>query len=67
MRNLEETMAKLQLELNLCHKEKERLSDELLIRSDLETVVHQLEQEKQRLSKKNGKFCSYRKRTYFGS
>ncbi|XP_036190514.1 centrosomal protein of 135 kDa isoform X3 [Myotis myotis] len=52
MRNLEETMAKLQLELNLCHKEKERLSDELLIRSDLETVVHQLEQEKQRLSKK---------------
>ncbi|XP_015415576.1 PREDICTED: centrosomal protein of 135 kDa isoform X4 [Myotis davidii] len=52
MRNLEETMAKLQLELNLCQKEKERLSDELLIRSDLETVVHQLEQEKQRLSKK---------------
>ncbi|XP_062054787.1 centrosomal protein of 135 kDa isoform X1 [Lepus europaeus] len=52
MRNLEETMAKLQLELNLCHKEKERLSDELLLKSDLETVVHQLEQEKQRLSKK---------------
>ncbi|XP_037018171.2 centrosomal protein of 135 kDa [Artibeus jamaicensis] len=52
MRNLEETMAKLQLELNLCRKEKERLSDELLIKSDLETVVHQLEQEKQRLSKK---------------
>lgn len=39
-------------ELNLCHKEKERLSDELLVKSDLETVVHQLEQEKQRLSKK---------------
>ncbi|XP_062054790.1 centrosomal protein of 135 kDa isoform X2 [Lepus europaeus] len=39
-------------ELNLCHKEKERLSDELLLKSDLETVVHQLEQEKQRLSKK---------------
>ncbi|XP_012579526.1 PREDICTED: centrosomal protein of 135 kDa isoform X2 [Condylura cristata] len=52
MRNLEETMAKLQLELNLCHKEKERLSDELLIKSDLETVVHQLEEEKQRLTKK---------------
>ncbi|KAL4679171.1 hypothetical protein H8959_008821 [Pygathrix nigripes] len=52
MRDLEETMAKLQLELNLCHKEKERLSDELLVKSDLETVVHQLEQEKQRLSKK---------------
>ncbi|KAM7156794.1 centrosomal protein of 135 kDa isoform 2-T2 [Molossus nigricans] len=57
MRNLEETMAKLQLELNLCHKEKERLSDELLIRSDLETVVHQLEQEKQRLSKKMESFA----------
>ncbi|XP_054543906.1 centrosomal protein of 135 kDa [Talpa occidentalis] len=52
MRNLEETMAKLQLELSLCHKEKERLSDELLIKSDLETVVHQLEEEKQRLTKK---------------
>ncbi|EHH25996.1 hypothetical protein EGK_15872 [Macaca mulatta] len=52
MQDLEETMAKLQLELNLCHKEKERLSDELLVKSDLETVVHQLEQEKQRLSKK---------------
>ncbi|XP_066241646.1 centrosomal protein of 135 kDa isoform X1 [Saccopteryx leptura] len=57
MRNLEETMTKLQLELNLCHKEKERLSDELLIRSDLETVVHQLEQEKQRLSKKIESFA----------
>ncbi|CAK6433156.1 unnamed protein product [Pipistrellus nathusii] len=56
MRNLEETMAKLQLELNLCHKEKERLSDELLIRSDLETVVHQLEQENQRLNKKMESF-----------
>nr|XP_019595745.1 PREDICTED: centrosomal protein of 135 kDa isoform X2 [Rhinolophus sinicus] len=52
MRDLEETMAKLQLELNLCHKEKERLNDELLMKSDLETVVHQLEQEKQRLTKK---------------
>uniref|UniRef100_A0A3Q2L8Z4 Centrosomal protein 135 n=1 Tax=Equus caballus TaxID=9796 RepID=A0A3Q2L8Z4_HORSE len=57
MRNLEETMAKLQLELNLCHKEKERLNDELLIKSDLETVVHQLEQEKQRLSKKIESFA----------
>lgn len=57
MRNLEETMAKLQLELNLCHKEKERLSDELLLKSDLETVVHQLEQEKQRLSKKVESFA----------
>ncbi|XP_060044020.1 centrosomal protein of 135 kDa isoform X2 [Erinaceus europaeus] len=52
MRDLEETMAKLQLELSLCHKEKERLNDELLIKSDLETVVHQLEQEKQRLTRK---------------
>ncbi|XP_006922577.1 centrosomal protein of 135 kDa isoform X1 [Pteropus alecto] len=57
MRNLEETMAKLQLELNLCHKEKERLNDELLIKSDLETVVHQLEQEKQRLAKKLESFA----------
>ncbi|XP_058403105.1 centrosomal protein of 135 kDa isoform X4 [Diceros bicornis minor] len=57
VRNLEETMAKLQLELNLCHKEKERLNDELLIKSDLETVVHQLEQEKQRLSKKIESFA----------
>ncbi|XP_048220331.1 centrosomal protein of 135 kDa [Perognathus longimembris pacificus] len=52
MRNLEETMAKLKLELSLCHEEKERLSDELLLKSDLETVVYQLEQEKQRLHKK---------------
>ncbi|KAB1282538.1 Centrosomal protein of 135 kDa [Camelus dromedarius] len=44
-------------ELNLCHKEKERLSDELLIKSDLETVVHQLEQEKQRLNKKIESFA----------
>uniref|UniRef100_A0A8C2YKI1 Centrosomal protein 135 n=1 Tax=Chinchilla lanigera TaxID=34839 RepID=A0A8C2YKI1_CHILA len=57
MRNLEETMAKLQLELDLCHKEKERLSDELLLKSDLETVVHQLEQEKQRLTKKIESFA----------
>ncbi|XP_006167755.1 centrosomal protein of 135 kDa [Tupaia chinensis] len=57
MRSLEETMAKLQLELNLCHKEKERLNDELLIKSDLETVVFQLEQEKQRLSKKMESFA----------
>ncbi|XP_057403339.1 centrosomal protein of 135 kDa isoform X5 [Balaenoptera acutorostrata] len=57
VRNLEETMGKLQLELNLCHKEKERLSDELLIKSDLETVVHQLEQEKQRLNKKIESFA----------
>ncbi|XP_016807194.1 centrosomal protein of 135 kDa isoform X2 [Pan troglodytes] len=57
MRDLEETMAKLQLELNLCQKEKERLSDELLVKSDLETVVHQLEQEKQRLSKKVESFA----------
>ncbi|XP_064342487.1 centrosomal protein of 135 kDa isoform X2 [Camelus dromedarius] len=57
MRSLEETMGKLQLELNLCHKEKERLSDELLIKSDLETVVHQLEQEKQRLNKKIESFA----------
>ncbi|XP_069313873.1 centrosomal protein of 135 kDa [Eulemur rufifrons] len=57
MRDLEETVAKLQLELNLCHKEKEKLNDELLIKSDLETVVHQLEQEKQRLSKKIESFA----------
>lgn len=44
-------------ELNLCHKEKERLSDELLMKSDLETVVHQLEQEKQRLNKKIESFA----------
>lgn len=44
-------------ELNLCHKEKERLNDELLIKSDLEIVVHQLEQEKQRLAKKLESFA----------
>lgn len=44
-------------ELNLCHKEKERLNDELLIKSDLETVVYQLEQEKQRLAKKLESFA----------
>ncbi|XP_053463129.1 centrosomal protein of 135 kDa [Nycticebus coucang] len=57
MRDLEETVAKLELELNLCNKEKERLSEELLIKSDLETVVYQLEQEKQRLSKKMENFA----------
>lgn len=57
MRNLEEKMSNLQLELDLCHKEKERLNDELLLKSDLETVVHQLEQEKHRLSKKLESFA----------
>ncbi|CAH6887902.1 centrosomal protein of 135 kDa [Phodopus roborovskii] len=57
MRNLEEKMSKLQLELDLCHKEKERLNGELLLKSDLETVVHQLEQEKYRLSKKLESFA----------
>jgi centrosomal protein CEP135 len=44
-------------ELDLSHKEKERLNSELLLKSDLETVVHQLEQEKQRLSKKLQSFA----------
>lgn len=57
MRNLEEKMSKLQWELDLSHKEKERLNSELLLKSDLETVVHQLEQEKQRLSKKLQSFA----------
>ncbi|XP_003798848.1 centrosomal protein of 135 kDa [Otolemur garnettii] len=57
MRDLEETVAKLELELNLCNKEKERLSEELVVKSDLETVVYQLEQEKQRLSKKMENFA----------
>ncbi|MBZ3883836.1 Centrosomal protein of 135 kDa [Sciurus carolinensis] len=48
-------------ELSLCHKEKERLNDELLLKSDLETVVHQLEQEKQRLSKKLEGFAAIEK------
>ena len=39
-------------ELDVSLKEKERLSSELLLKSDLEAVVHQLEQEKQRLNKK---------------
>ncbi|XP_052054308.1 centrosomal protein of 135 kDa isoform X2 [Apodemus sylvaticus] len=51
-RNLEEKMSKLQWELDVSLKEKERLSSELLLKSDLEAVVHQLEQEKQRLNKK---------------
>ncbi|XP_071072603.1 centrosomal protein of 135 kDa isoform X2 [Dasypus novemcinctus] len=58
MRNLEETIAKLQLELDLCHKEKERLNDELRIKTDLETVVHQLELERQRLTKKVESFAN---------
>uniref|UniRef100_A0A8C6HLG8 Centrosomal protein 135 n=1 Tax=Mus spicilegus TaxID=10103 RepID=A0A8C6HLG8_MUSSI len=57
MRNLEEKMSKLQWELDVSHKEKERLNSELLLKSDLETVVHQLEQEKQRLSKKLQSFA----------
>lgn len=44
-------------ELDLCYKEKERLNDELLLKSDLETVVHQLEQEKNRLHKKLESFA----------
>ncbi|XP_028712061.1 centrosomal protein of 135 kDa [Peromyscus leucopus] len=57
MRNLEEKLSKLHVELDLCHKEKERLNDELLLKSDLETVVHQLEQEKHRLSRKLENFA----------
>ncbi|XP_034364086.1 centrosomal protein of 135 kDa isoform X2 [Arvicanthis niloticus] len=57
MRNLEEKMSKLQWELDVSHKEKERLNSELLLKSDLETVVHQLEQEKQRLNKKLQSFA----------
>ncbi|KAM6221440.1 centrosomal protein of 135 kDa [Rhynchocyon petersi] len=57
MRDLEESMAKLQLELELCHKEKQKLNEELLIKADLEMVVCQLEQEKQRLSKKVENFA----------
>ncbi|GAB1289750.1 Centrosomal protein of 135 kDa [Apodemus speciosus] len=56
-RNLEEKMSKLQWELDISHKEKERLSSELLLKSDLEAVVHQLEQEKQRLNKKLQSFA----------
>jgi centrosomal protein CEP135 len=33
------------------------MSNELLLKSDLETVVYQLEQEKQRLSKKMESFA----------
>jgi centrosomal protein CEP135 len=51
MPNLEETMTKLKLQLNLCHKEKERLNDVFLLQSDLETVVYQLKQERQRQQK----------------
>lgn len=57
-RNLEEKMSKLQWELDISHKEKERLSSELLLKSDLEAVVHQLEQEKQRLNKKLQSFAA---------
>ncbi|EDL89899.1 similar to KIAA0635 gene product (predicted) [Rattus norvegicus] len=44
-------------ELDVSNKEKERLNGELLLKSDLETVVHQLEQEKQRLNKKLQSFA----------
>ncbi|XP_006868136.1 PREDICTED: centrosomal protein of 135 kDa [Chrysochloris asiatica] len=61
MRDLEETISKLQLELDLSHKEKERLNEELLKKADLETVVCQIEQEKQRLAKKMESFADIEK------
>ncbi|XP_010216533.1 PREDICTED: centrosomal protein of 135 kDa [Tinamus guttatus] len=56
IQDLEETIARLKSELCSCHREKERLSEELFGKSDdrenLELLLSQLGQEKQRLSEK---------------
>ncbi|XP_007496489.1 centrosomal protein of 135 kDa isoform X2 [Monodelphis domestica] len=58
MHSLEETIANLKMELNLCHKEKARLTDELVIKTDLETIINQIEHEKNRLARKVERFAN---------
>ncbi|NWQ74150.1 CP135 protein, partial [Columbina picui] len=56
IQNLEETVTRLKSELCSCHRENERLNEELFGKSDdkenLEVLLSQLEQEKQRLTEK---------------
>ncbi|XP_074085489.1 centrosomal protein of 135 kDa isoform X2 [Macrotis lagotis] len=61
MHTLDETVAKLKMELSLCHKERERLTDEVVLKKDLETIVTQIEHEKNRLARKVEKFSSTEK------
>ncbi|NXN52226.1 CP135 protein, partial [Rynchops niger] len=56
IQDLEETVTRLKSELSSCRRENERLSEELFARTDdkenLELLLNQLEQEKQRLTEK---------------
>ncbi|XP_051820501.1 centrosomal protein of 135 kDa [Antechinus flavipes] len=61
MRAHEETIAKLKMELSLCHKEKARLTDEVVLKTDLETIINQIEHEKNRLARKVESFASIEK------
>ncbi|KFQ68259.1 Centrosomal protein of 135 kDa, partial [Phaethon lepturus] len=57
IQDLEETITRLKSELCSCRRENERLSEELFAKADgkenLELLLNQLEQEKQRLTEKN--------------
>ncbi|XP_039921486.1 centrosomal protein of 135 kDa isoform X1 [Hirundo rustica] len=56
IQDLQETITRLKSELCSCHKENERLNEELLGKTDergnLELLLNQLQQEKQRLTEK---------------
>ncbi|NXL71186.1 CP135 protein, partial [Leptocoma aspasia] len=56
IQDLQETVTRLKSELCLCHKENERLNEELFGKTDekgnLELLLNQLQQEKQRLTEK---------------
>ncbi|NXR44142.1 CP135 protein, partial [Hippolais icterina] len=56
IQDLQETITRLKSELSSCHKENERLNEELLGKTDekgnLELLLNQLQQEKQRLTEK---------------
>lgn len=56
IQDLQETITRLKSELCSCHKENDRLSEELLGKTDergnLELLLNQLQQEKQRLTEK---------------
>ncbi|XP_068961371.1 centrosomal protein of 135 kDa isoform X1 [Petaurus breviceps papuanus] len=61
MQALEETIAKLKMDLSLCHKERARLTDEIVLKTDLETIINQIEYEKNRLARKVENFESIEK------
>ncbi|XP_068536474.1 centrosomal protein of 135 kDa isoform X3 [Anas acuta] len=60
IQDLEETIARLKSDLCSCRRQNERLSEELFGKTDdkenLEVLLNQLEQEKQRLMEKNENF-----------